>query len=109
MLTLRASRILAQGHSVVVDAVFASEAERAVIVALARARNVRFSGLFLTADLAIRQQRIGRRDADASDATPEIAGLQEKYDLGRIDWVKVDASGTPEQTLLGCLAHFRQW
>ena len=107
MLALRASRILTQGHSVVVDAVFASESERAVIAGLALAENVRFSGLFLTADLAIRQQRIGRRDADASDATPEIAKLQEKYDLGRMDWAKVDASGTSEQTLHRCLAHLR--
>ncbi len=104
----RASRILLQGHSVIVDAVFAHAAERAAISEVARKLNVRFSGLFLVTDLATRQRRVGRREADASDATPEIAGLQEKYDIGAIDWTVVDASGTPEQTLKQCLPRVAQ-
>jgi len=107
-LSQRASQILAQGHSVVVDAVFANENERAAIASVARRLSMRFSGLFLVADLAIRQQRVGLRQADASDATPEIAGLQEKYDIGALDWTKVDATGTPEQTLKQCLPHIAQ-
>jgi uncharacterized protein len=39
---------------------------------------------------------------DASDATPEIAGLQEQYDIGAVDWDIIGASGTPEQTLEQC-------
>jgi uncharacterized protein len=105
ILAERALRILSQGHSVVVDAVFAREAERSAITGIARKLNVGFSGLFLAADLAIRQQRVGRREADASDATPEIARLQEKYDIGPIDWAPIDASGTPDQTLQKCLTH----
>ena len=99
----RASRILAQGHSVIVDAVFADMAERKAFGELARKLNVRFSGIFLVTDLATRRRRVGSRDADASDATPEIAGLQEKYDIGTMDWAIVDASGTPGQTLEQCL------
>lgn len=102
-LVQRASRILVQGHSVVVDAVFAHVAERSAISEVARKLNVRFSALFLVTDLATRQRRVGHRKPDASDATPEIAGLQEKYDIGAIDWAVVDASGTPEQTLERCL------
>jgi len=105
ILSQRASRILASGHSVVVDAVFGHEAERTAIAEVARKLAVRFSGLFLVADLATRQLRVGRRVADASDATPEIAGRQEKYDIGMNDWAQVDASGTPEQTLQQCRAH----
>jgi len=108
ILSQRVSRILASGHSVVVDAVFAREAERAAIADVARRLNVRFSGLFLATNLAIRQQRVSRREADASDATPEIAGLQEKYDIGVNDWAQVDASGTPEQTLNRCLSQITQ-
>jgi uncharacterized protein len=102
-LVQRASRILVQGHSVVVDAVFAREAERNAISEAARRLNVRFSGLFLATDVVTRRRRVGRREADASDATPELAGLQEKYDIGAMDWPVVDASGTPEQTLEQCL------
>jgi len=98
-LAQRASHILAQGHSVVVDAVFAQESERAAIRDAARRMNMRFAGLFLQTDLVTREHRVGRREHDASDATPEVAGLQEKYDLGAMDWAIVDASGTPELTL----------
>jgi uncharacterized protein len=102
MLTQRASRILAQGYSVVVDAVFACKAERDAIHSAARKSNARFVGFFLTADLATRVKRIGRRPHDASDATPAIAERQEKYDLGTLDWAAIDASGAPEQTLKQC-------
>jgi len=98
----RAVRVLAQGHSVVVDAVFADQGERDAIRDAAGRLNVRFAGLFLVADLATRISRVGRRERDASDATPEIAGLQEKYDLGTVDWAVINASGTAEQTLQQC-------
>ena len=78
------------------------EAERAAAQDAARKLNVRFVGLFLVADLATRLSRVGRREKDASDATPDIAGLQENYNIGAIDWTVIDASGTPEQTLKQC-------
>jgi aminoglycoside phosphotransferase family enzyme/predicted kinase len=102
ILVQRAVRILAQGHSVVVDAVFAREAERAAVCAAARKLNVRFTGLFLVTDLATRLARVGRRESDPSDATPDIAGLQENYNIGAVDWTVIDASGTPEHTLKRC-------
>jgi predicted kinase len=64
--------------------------------------------LFLEADLATRQARIGLRKADASDATPEVAALQEQYELGKIDWTSIDASGTPEATLARCQRQLAQ-
>src|SRR5262249_40759914 len=79
-LVQRARRVLAQGHSAVVDAVFAQESERNAVAALARECNVPLIGFFLTADLATRQARIGRREGDASDATQEVAARQEHYD-----------------------------
>lgn len=102
ILVQRAVRVLSQGHSVVVDAVFAREEERNAVRDAAHRLNVRFIGLFLVADLATRQRRVGRREQDASDATPEIAGLQETYNIGPIDWAVIDASGTPEQSLKQC-------
>ncbi len=56
-------------------------------------------GLFLTADLATRLQRVGRRTADASDADARVAREQENYVLGAMDWTVVNASGPPGQTL----------
>ena len=52
LLTQQALRILSQGHSVVVDAVFAQESERATIRDAAHRLNIRFVGLFLQTDLA---------------------------------------------------------
>jgi predicted kinase len=102
MLAQRARRILAQGHSAIVDAVFAQESERDALAAQARACNVLLSAFFLIADLATRQARIGNRRDDASDATQEVAALQEHYNIGNVGWTVVDASGSPEQTLERC-------
>jgi predicted kinase len=73
LLADRAGRVLAAGHSAIIDAVFA--------------------------DLATRISRVGGRKGDASDADAAIARQQEQYDLGALQWTQVDASGSPEQTL----------
>ena len=104
LLSERTGRVLAQGHSAVADAVFARESERAAIADMGRRLRIRVIGLFLVADLDIRQARISRRAADASDATAEVARLQEQFDIGAVDWTIIDASGTPEQTLRACQA-----
>ena len=101
-LAQRARRVLAQGHSAIIDGVFAREDERDAIAALARERNVPLAGLFLVADLATRQMRIGGRRGDASDATQEVAAQQEHYNIGRVGWATIDASGSQEQTLENC-------
>lgn len=95
----RARRILAQGHSVIADAVFSTPQERRAIEAIAAEAGVAFDGVFLEADLTTRIERVGRRTLDASDATPEIVRRQQDYDSGRIDWRIIDAAGTPQQTL----------
>ena len=97
LLNEKARRVVAAGHSAIVDAVFARPDERA---AVARgAASVSFVGLFLTADLDIRLARIGGRTRDASDADTKVALAQESYAIGALDWAEVDASGTAEQTL----------
>ncbi|PSO16152.1 bifunctional aminoglycoside phosphotransferase/ATP-binding protein [Bradyrhizobium sp. MOS003] len=101
-LARHARRVLAQGHSAIIDGVFAREDERDAIAALAHERNVPLNGLFLVADLATRQMRIGGRRGDASDATQEVAAQQEDYNIGRVSWATIDASGTQEQTFENC-------
>ncbi len=95
----KARRILAAGHSAIIDAVFAQPQERASFAAAAKSAHVPWHGLFLTADLAIRLARVGGRGPDASDADAGVARAQERYELGALDWAPIDASGTPAETL----------
>jgi predicted kinase len=94
-----AQHVLAQGCSVVLDAAFPREAERAVPASLAHKLGVHFVGLFLTADLATRLARIEQRRGDASDATRDVVLMQEAFSIGAVNWHMVDASGIPDQSL----------
>ena len=95
----KARRVVTAGHSVIVDAVFARPQERAAIAETAKAAKLPLRGLFLTADVETRLGRVGTRVRDASDADAGVAQAQEQYDLGSLDWARVDSSGTPEATL----------
>jgi aminoglycoside phosphotransferase family enzyme/predicted kinase len=99
LLSKTAMRVLAQGCSVVLDAAFLREAQRAALPDLVRQHQGRFIGLFLTADLPTRLSRIERREHDASDATRDVALEQEAMPLGAVNWRTVDASRAPEDTL----------
>jgi hypothetical protein len=92
----KARRVVAAGHSAIVDAVFARPHERAAIAAAGG------RGLFLTADLETRLARVAGRASDASDAGAAVVRAQEEYDLGAFDrpaWTRIDGSGTPDETL----------
>jgi uncharacterized protein len=103
-LTEKARRSIAAGHSVIVDAVFARPEERAALAEAAGPAGPALQGLFLTADMATRLARVGGRFGDASDADAAVAQAQEGYDLGPLQWAKIDASGTPEAALAGARA-----
>ena len=97
-LTDKARRVLAAGHSAIVDAVFADAGERAAIAQAARPGE--FHGLFLTADLSVRLARVGERKGDASDADAAVARQQEQYDLGaHANGHRSTPPATPEETL----------
>ena len=73
MLVSTAQRVLAQGCSVVLDAVYLQEPERTEIAQFAATCGIRFAGLFLTADLATRLLRIG--SAAAMHPTRQLTSL----------------------------------
>jgi predicted kinase len=83
----------------VLDAVFAEEGERTAADELARRSKAQFAGVWLDAPPETLMTRIAGREGDASDATANIIGKQLGYDLGHLDWLRVDAGGTPEETL----------
>jgi aminoglycoside phosphotransferase family enzyme/predicted kinase len=96
----RAAQALRQGHSVIVDAVFARQAERLAIAGVAADLKLRCEGLYLQADLDTRIVRITGRTNDASDATAEIARQQQHYAAEPNDWTAIDASGSQAETLV---------
>jgi aminoglycoside phosphotransferase family enzyme/predicted kinase len=101
-----ADTALGAGASVVLDAVFAREEERARAAGLAPARGLTFTGLWLEAPAALLEARVKAREArgdDPSDAGVEVLRRQLSYDIGRMDWTRVDASGTPEEVLKAAL------
>ncbi|MCX7351370.1 MAG: AAA family ATPase [Alphaproteobacteria bacterium] len=95
----RAEKALAAGHSVVLDAVFAQEDERAAVVELARRTKSQFAGVWLEAPREVLTARLATRRGDASDATAEVVERQLRYDLGHLDWPRVSAGGTSAETL----------
>ncbi len=103
-LVQKARLMIAAGHSVIVDAVFAGPGEREHIAAAAQASSAPFYPLFLVASLDVRVARVSARRHDASDADADILRRQQSYDLGALDWPRIDASGTLEQTLAAARA-----
>ena len=89
---------LRAGQAVVLDATFATAAERNAAVAVAGEAGAAFLGLFLDAPLATRLSRIASRRADASDADAEVASRQKAEPLGERGWASLDAEGDLSRT-----------
>jgi predicted kinase len=95
----RAARALGAGYAAVIDAVALRAEERRAFAEVAAKAGVPFTGLWLDTPADAMRERIGARLADASDATAAVLDQQRKTDPGMLDWHRIDASGTPEQTL----------
>jgi len=87
----QAARIVATGHSAVVDAVFARPEERAAVERAAQDAGVPFAGLWLEARLETLVERVEQRRADASDADAAIVRRQVAGELGPIGWHRINA------------------
>ncbi len=89
---------LQAGHAVVADAVHARPSERAGIEAVARAAGVPFAGFWIDVPAAALAARLARRGADVSDADPTVLEKQLRYELGDVEWRKLDGSLDAEAT-----------
>jgi aminoglycoside phosphotransferase family enzyme/predicted kinase len=94
--------ILADGGTVVTDAVFDRLEDRQAIEAIARACAVPFSGLWLDAGADLLRARVAARHGGPSDADVPVLERQLARDPGVIDWQKVE-SGMPGDQLLARL------
>lgn len=101
LLKEKAGIALAAGFPVVVDAVYAREAERRDIEAVATTLGLPFDGIWLTADRCTLIARVQTRRGDASDATPDVVEQQLEYVVGAMSpaWHQIDAGGATDRTL----------
>ena len=88
----RATLAVRSGHSVIVDAVHARQADRAAIERAAATMSVRFCGLWLDAAESTVVDRISQRRLDPSDADEAVVRTQYAQDTGPIEWHRLDAS-----------------
>jgi hypothetical protein len=98
-LRTQAHAALGAGQCVVIDAVCAKAEEREAFEDLAMGLECHFAGVWLDAPLNTRVERISARQSDPSDATGEVAHLQESYDLTDVDWPRVNANQSPDRVL----------
>lgn len=83
---------LAAGFTAIVDAAFLRPDERDNIAEVAKRAGVPFTGLWLEAPADVLQQRVTARHGDASDADAQIVRQQLTYDIGPVDWHRIDAT-----------------
>jgi uncharacterized protein len=88
----RATVALRAGQSVIVDAVHARPEERDALAAVAVRCAVPLTAFWLDASVETLVARVEARQNDTSDATPAIVREQTGFDLGRLDWTRLDAN-----------------
>jgi len=91
----RAEAILAQGGSVVADAVFARPEDRALIEE--SSGGAQFHGIWLDATPALLRRRVEGRGRGSSDADLSVLAQQLHADVGAISWRRIDASLPTEE------------
>lgn len=98
-----ARMVLAAGHSVIADAVFAVPGQRAAIARVAEDAGVPFQGFWLEAQTEVMLERVTNRRRNVSDANSAVVRMQLEYELGPIDWRRLDTSGSKELSMAQCL------
>lgn len=91
----RAKTVLGEGHSAIVDAVFARAADRAAVERVAAAMSAPFTGIWLEAPEPTLVSRIEQRRNDPSDADAAVVRMQLRQPAGEMTWHRIDASIPP--------------
>ena len=106
-LARKAASAAISGYSVIVDAVHDREDERRHLEDLARELRIPFVGLWLEAPLPVLLNRVQQRRGDVSDADAAVVERQSRYELGSINWQRIDTSRSlndVRQTVLASLS-----
>ena len=100
----QAARTLAEGYSVIADAVFSRLDERQAIERCATEAGVPFQGIWLETDPATLISRVEARRDDPSDATAQVVRAQLERGLGPLSWTVIPAAEPPHELtrLLHC-------
>jgi uncharacterized protein len=98
-LSMRAQDLLANGVSVVADAVFDKEDNRLKMSAAARQAKARFTGIWLEADASTLRRRVREREAGPSDATLDVLAKQLERKPQVSDWQTVAADAPLEKVV----------
>ncbi len=93
----RSDLILAEGGSVVTDAVFDRATNRTRIENVAKERHVPFMGVWLEADPSVLWGRVEGRGGSASDATVNILSRQLQRQVGAVAWNHLPADRPPAE------------
>lgn len=101
MLREEAAALLVAGVPVIADAVHAREEERSAIAAVAGRAGVPFLGLWLDLPADDLKARVTARRGGPSDATAETVAQQLGYDLGAIDWLRLDSTRERAELVAG--------
>src|SRR5690606_11007940 len=100
----RADLILAEGGSVVADAVFDRPSDRLRIEQAAMERRVSFLGVWLDVSPDVMWRRVEQRRGGPSDATVDILSRQLERDAGAITWHRLDAARRPARVVSDIVA-----
>jgi predicted kinase len=97
--TSRARAVLREGHSAIVDAVFARSEDRQAVERVAADMSVPFVGIWLEAPEPVLVARTEQRRNDPSDANAQVIRMQHRQATGAVTWHRIEASAAPAGVL----------
>jgi aminoglycoside phosphotransferase family enzyme/predicted kinase len=99
----RAYKVLEANRTVILDAVYHSSEWREEVEALAEEMSIPFVGLWCEVSPKVAQERVRMRIGDISDADESVVALQQQYDLGVLEWHRIDTSRHEQQSVAAAL------